>query len=382
MDRPVRKRVVVSAVNIRKGGTLTVLKECLEYLSGRKDLEVIALVHKQALCDYPGIRYIEMPWTLKSWFHRLWCEYVTMHKVSKDLGDIDLWLSLHDTSPWVEAKAQAVYCHNPYPFFEWKFRHLFQNRKIVAFSLFSRWIYRVVLKREKWVIVQQEWLRDKFLKMFPFLSLSNVVVALPKSLHPEIPDLRVPGEGKKRFIYAAYGDVHKNFECLCRAAELLENEGFGGTFCVDMTIGPEDNLYCKWLYKKWGHIPSLNFTGFMPREELYRHYGEADCLVFPSQVETWGLPVSEFGVSGKPMLLSDRPYAHETSRGCSRTAFFDPDDPKALAHMMRRIIEGDVTVVKPNPVQPIKEPKAESWADLFKILLSSGEKDDNPKDIS
>ena len=50
--------------------------------------------------------------------------------------------------------------------------------------------------------------------------------------------------------------------------------------------------------------------------------------------------------------------------------------------MMRRIIEGDVTVVKPNPVQPIKEPKAESWADLFKILLSSGEKDDNPKDIS
>ncbi len=369
MDQPVRKRVVVSAVNIRKGGTLTVLKECLEYLSGRQDLEVIALVHKKALCDYPGIRYIEMPWTLKSWFHRLWCEYVTMHKVSKEISDIDLWLSLHDTTPRVEAKAQAVYCHNPYPFFEWKFRHMFQNRKIVAFSLFSRWIYRVGLKREKWVIVQQEWLRNKFLEMFPFLAPFNVIVALPKSLHPDIPDLRTPGQAKS-FIYASFGDIHKNFECLCEAAELLDKEGISDKFSVDLTIGSEDNAYCKWLYKKWGHLSSLHFCGFMPREELYRRYGEADCLVFPSQVETWGLPISEFGVSGKPMLLAERPYAHETSRGCAQTAFFDPDKPEELAHMMKNIIEGDNSFLAPNPVVPIKDPEAESWHELFKILLN------------
>lgn len=369
MENIVRKRIVVSAVNIRKGGTLTVLKECLEYLAGQPNLDVIALVHKQTLCDYPGIRYIEMPWTLKSWFHRLWCEYVSMHKISKEIGDIDLWLSLHDTTPRVKARAQAVYCHNPYPFFKWKFRHLFQNRKIVAFSLFSRWIYRIGLKREKWVIVQQEWIRSSFLRMFPFLSSDQVIVALPKSLHPEIPDLRVPGQGKKTFIYAAYGDIHKNFECLCQAAELLEKEGLGNKFSVYMTVGRDDNPYCKWLYREWGHLASLHFTGFMPREELYRRYGEADCLVFPSQVETWGLPISEFGVSGKPMLIADRPYAHETSAGCAQTAFFNPDDPMELAAMMKSVIEGDLAFFKPNPKQSIQDPKAESWAELFKILL-------------
>ena len=58
MDGSVPRTVVVSAVNIRKGGTLTILKDCLKYLSGLAEAgewKVIALVHRQSLCDYPGI---------------------------------------------------------------------------------------------------------------------------------------------------------------------------------------------------------------------------------------------------------------------------------------------------------------------------------------
>ena len=43
------KTIVVSAVNIRKGGTLTILRNCLEYLSGLAqsgNYRVVALVHK------------------------------------------------------------------------------------------------------------------------------------------------------------------------------------------------------------------------------------------------------------------------------------------------------------------------------------------------
>ena len=42
------KTIVVSAVNIRKGGTLTILRNCLEYLSGLAqsgNYRVVALVH-------------------------------------------------------------------------------------------------------------------------------------------------------------------------------------------------------------------------------------------------------------------------------------------------------------------------------------------------
>ena len=65
MGSTVRRNIVISAVNLRKGGTLTVLRDCLQYLSGRKDLHVTALVHRKELCDYPGIKYIELPWSMR-----------------------------------------------------------------------------------------------------------------------------------------------------------------------------------------------------------------------------------------------------------------------------------------------------------------------------
>ena len=80
------KTIVISAVNLRKGGTLTILRNCLEYLSALVQesdaYRVVALVHKKELADYPGIEYIELPWTVKSWLLRLWCEYVTGKKLA------------------------------------------------------------------------------------------------------------------------------------------------------------------------------------------------------------------------------------------------------------------------------------------------------------
>ena len=86
--RPIRT-IVVSAVNIRKGGTLTILRQCLEYLSllsETRQFRVVALVHRKSLVYYPGIEYIELPDTVKSWGRRLWCEYVTMHRISRELA--------------------------------------------------------------------------------------------------------------------------------------------------------------------------------------------------------------------------------------------------------------------------------------------------------
>ena len=101
------KQIVISAVNLRKGGTLTILRQCLAFLSEwapSKGYEVIALVHQRELADYPNIRYIEIPWAIEGWGKRLWCEYVTMGRIARELGPIDLWLSLHDTTPRVKAR--------------------------------------------------------------------------------------------------------------------------------------------------------------------------------------------------------------------------------------------------------------------------------------
>ena len=367
------KTIVVSAVNLRKGGTLTILRDCLGYLSSLArggGYRVVALVHNRQLADYPGIEYIEMPWTVRSWLLRLWCEYVTMRKVSRRLSPVYLWLSLHDTTPNVKAERRAVYCHNPFPFYPWKWRELLLNYRIVCFAWFSLYIYKVNLHKNYRVVVQQQWLRQQFSRLFR-LPPDKLIVALPAPPSPAVRGgaCKVASD-TFTFIYPSYGDIHKNFELLCRAAALLEAEIGRGRFKVVLTVSGYENKYTRWLRRKWGGTGSLVFAGFMDRQRLYRAYAQAQCLVFPSKVETWGLPISEFAVFGKPMLLADLPYAHETAAGHNHVAFFQPNDAITLKEHMKRLLVGNTTFLSPVPAVTLKAPKAASWKELFDLLLA------------
>lgn len=365
------RTIVVSAVNIRQGGTLTILRNCLEYLAelaATGDYRVVALVHRRELADYPGIEYIEMPDCIKGWGRRLWCEYVTMRGISKKLAPVYLWLSLHDTTPNVKAERRAVYCQTSFPFLKLKRQDLRFNYKIVLFGLFTRFAYRIGIKNNRFLIVQAQWLRDGFSKMFG-LPRERFVVAPPE--RKEAPaGLLYDGKSEVyTFFMASIADCHKNFETLCEAARLLQDEVGTGKFKVVLTIGAEDNGYSRWLHEQWGGVLSVEFAGYMDKKRLYSHYSTADCLVFPSRVETWGLPISEFAATGKPMLLADLPYAHETSAGSRQTAFFDACNAVELKNMMKKLLEGDKSFLVPVEVLAPEPPVANTWQELFDILL-------------
>lgn len=366
------KTIVVSAVNLRQGGTLTILRDCLCYLSKlseEQNFRVVAIVHKRDLCDFPNVEYIEFPDVVKGWHKRLWCEYVTMYKISKRLQPIALWLSLHDTTPRVIAQRQAVYCQTSFPFYKWIWKDLYFNPKIVLFALFTRFAYRINVHRNNFMIVQQDWLReglskmlgvdkDKFIVAPPEKTLQRVV---PKQIHSSC----------YTFLYPAAPDCHKNYQVLCEATKLLESEIGRNTFSVVITIDGTENRYTKWLKKTWGDVPSIAFNGYMAKEELYGYYFAADCLVFPSKVETWGLPISEFMETGKPMIIADCPYAHGTVAGSLQTCFFYPNDPVALKELMKDAIKGDMNCFKTISKSRVLPPVAYSWKDIFNTLLSN-----------
>ena len=372
-----RKTIVISAVNLRVGGTLTILRDCLSYLSSLAaagDYEVVALVYKRELADYAHIRYIETQWPKKSWVNRLWYEYISLKDISKAIGPVHLWLSLHDTTPNVVAEKRAVYCHNPYPFYDWKWQEWFLSPKIVLFALCSEFIYRKNIRKNDFVIVQQQWLKDAFKQLFK-LPQDKIVVALPdapKWTARPADHLRSHGQDYV-FVYAASPNSHKNFECICKAADILKAEGLY-QFKVYLTVSGTENTYAEWLYKRWGKSNAvLEFIGFQDRQTLFVYYDEADCLLFPSRVETWGLPITEFAALEKPMLLADLPYTHETAAGAGQVAFFDPAAPEELAAKMKRLIQGDTTFLQALPLKQVEPPVVRSWAALFDILLQTRE---------
>lgn len=367
-----KKKIVVSAVNIVEAGPLAILRECLACLSAlaaEGEYEVIALVYKRSLADFPHITYIETQWPKKRWINRLWYEYISMRSISKQIGPVYLWFSLHDTSPTVVAERRAVYCHNAFPFYrsklhDWKFAP-----KIALLALFSKYIYKPNIHRNHYVVVQQEWLRNAFYTRFA-IDKHKIIVAPPAggANSGRSPQQQV-SSGYYSFVFAGSANSHKNFEVICRAVQMLQQQGHTH-FKVHLTVKGDENKYAQWLYQNWGHLQALHFMGFVNRELLEQYYASSNCLIFPSKIESWGLPISEFAAYGKPMLLADLPYAHDTAAGSTAVSFFDPDEAQSLATQMSALLRGDSSFLQAVEKQRIAEPFVTSWMDLFQKLLT------------
>lgn len=364
------KTIVVSAVNIRRGGTLRILRDCLSCLSAMSrqgDYRIVAVVHDKELAHFDGIEYIEIPWTVGSWARRLWCEYVTLHKLSHKLEPVDLWFSLHDTSPRVHARMQAAYFQTAFPFMKLKRNDFKFDYKIALFGLLTRFAYRINIHRNRYIVVQAEWLRRNFSRMFG-IAPEKFIVAPPEETVPEYSTTAACGS-LYRFAYICGPDCHKNIELLCESARILENRIGKDRFRVSLTLSGAENKYASWIKREWGGVGSIEFLGYLSREDVDRCYAAADCLVFPSRIETWGLPISEFRHSGKPMLLADLPYAYEAAAGSPAVAFIDIDNPENLAARMQELVEGHTDSLAQIDTTEPAPPSARTWRQLFEILL-------------
>ena len=361
-----RKRLVVSAVNFSEGGPLTVLRDCLTSaaLSLPPEWEIIALVHDQKLVDQPRVRLIEMPAAKRSWLRRLRYEWFDFGRLSRELNP-DLWLSLHDITPRVLARRQVVYCHNPSPFYRLSWREVWMEPRFWLFNHFYRYLYRAFIHRNRWVVVQQAWLRDEFAQMFGPLP---IVVAHPLvSLPMDIGQLAENGQ-IFIFFYPALPRVFKNFEVVCEAAKMLQSRGVGG-FEIRLTLDGGENRYSNWLYEKYNTVPGVRFVGLQNREQMRNQYCEASVVIFPSKLETWGLPISEAKLYRKPLLVASLPYAHETVGSYENISFFDPADASALADLMQSVLERrwqPMGAVESEPVQPFTH----NWDELWKLLTN------------
>jgi glycosyltransferase involved in cell wall biosynthesis len=364
----VKPRIVLSGVNFNEGGPLSVFRDALQELARHHaaEYEIVALVHRRSLFDIAGINYMEFPTIKSSWLQRLRFEYWSCRALSRQLQP-HLWLSMHDITPNVTARVRAVYCHNPSPFYHLRVREAALDWKFSLFTLFYRFLYRINIRKNQFVIVQQQWLRHEFQHLY---GVQHIVVA-----HPSIPPIPasqkyVPQSSSEpvcRFFYPAYSRTFKNFEVILEATQLLEQKGVQG-FEIWLTVAGDENRYAAGLLSQFGNLRSIRWMGIQPRERVMDLFASADCLLFPSRLETWGMPISEFQQTGKPMLVADLPYAHETVGTYRDVSFFDPADPTALAECIERFLQGTLRFDHA-VAAPIAAPFAPNWAELFHILL-------------
>lgn len=359
------KKIVISGINLFSGGPLSIIKDCLNYLKTRKDIEIIALVHDKKLflefstCN--NIKFLEFPDSRKSWLRRVYYEYFYFKGLSKKIKP-DLWLSLHDMTPNVEAKIRAVYCHNPSPFYKMSKLEKKLDSKLRLFNLFYKYLYRINIKKNDFVIVQQNWLKEEFEKIF---KISNVIVSYPNIDLKTIDYVKIEKQNKKiSFFYPAFPRVFKNFEIICEAAESLEKKGINNLEII-LTIEKGMNKYGDYIYEKYNHIKSIKFIGKLSREEVFSYYDYSDALIFPSKLETWGLPISEFKEFNKPIILSDLAYSKETIGNYELVNFFNPNSVSDLEKEVIKVINKNKMH---GNIQEIEDVKV-GWKELLEKII-------------
>lgn len=377
-ENDLKKNLIVSAVNFHEGGPLSILQDCLRYLDTsivHNQYNIVALVHKTSIFrseNFEHIRFIEFPKAKSSYFNRLWLEYFQFNKFAKE-QEVDYWLSLHDITPTLNRKIkQTVYCHNPSPFRKPAIRDLLYQPSLFFFSIFYKYLYQFNIHHNEYIIVQQKWIKDEFKHLFDIPS-HKIIVAKPGS-HHDVTTTKDSQATKPLFIFPTLARPFKNIEIIGEAVKFLNKQDIA-CFDVIITIDGSENKYAKNILNRYKNLPQLKFVGKVERSVVYDYYKKSAALIFPSKLETWGMPISEYKAYDKPIIAAALPYARETLGQYNKAKFFAPNDPKMLATIMRKIIMGEHIVFDEAHTITYDHPVAENWEELFKILLNDQQSD-------
>ncbi|MBW2274488.1 MAG: glycosyltransferase family 4 protein [Deltaproteobacteria bacterium] len=155
-----------------------------------------------------------------------------------------------------------------------------------------------------------------------------------------------PGPAREQGPILSVSSIYryKNYLRLMEAYALLLRRGLA---LPDLLIAgddqdPEYYVQMKELKQRLGEIGErIHFLEGVPYEEIRDLYAAARLFVFPSYLETFGIPLIEALASGLPVVASDIPVFREIA--ADAPLYVDPHDTESIAGGIERLLFDDET---------------------------------------
>lgn len=332
--------IVLIDVPAVTSGALTILMEYYNYAKLDKENHWTFIVSKPILEPCNNITIIRKPWIKKSWIHRIVFDIFFAKKIINKQYPNHI-ISLQNTMYDVKAEKKILYLHQSLPFLEKQYSifhfKLWMNQKII-----SKFILKS-LKISDEIIVQTNWMKEKCQSKYK-IDHHKIKVEKP---HPIIKVSKKYDKNNMntlQFFYPATPLVYKNHLDIVKAALLLKKQGIEN-YQIFFTIKGNENNYARKISKivKKNNLPII-FLGNITLEQVYNFYSNS-ILLFPSLLESLGLPLMEAKLHFTPIIAAHTLFGHEVLEGYKNCFFYDLGNSSQLAKMM---VDNFIVVTKKN----------------------------------
>lgn len=324
------------------GGGITILNEHIERAEKDTDHQWWFIVSFQGLKDSDAenvhILYRkELDKTgIRRWVNRILFEQIKLKRIISEINP-DRVLSLQNMTMPKARCPQTVYLHQSLQFAPVKFSFLKKEERALAIR--QRIICSLIrrnLKKADGIIVQTEWMREATAK-WAGISAANISVQTPAVPCVPVDETMIGKRRNNAFFYPAGNGIYKNHQVIIDACKLLKKEGIT-EYSVEFTLNRDDNLLTKRMFEeiKREQLP-ISFIGYQSQKVVYSKYAE-QALLFPSYIETFGLPLLEAQQFGTEVLASDCKYAREVLGEYDHCRFLKWNDAAGWAEAMRKLI--------------------------------------------
>lgn len=328
-------KVIVFDVAAESGGALTILMKYYNEALKKKEHEWHFILSTPELASKNNVTVHRYPWIKKSWFHRLFFDFFLAHKLIKDYNG-DVVFSLQNiVIPFVKTR-QVLYFHQILPFSEKKFSLIEEPIFWIYQNIIGKFIVYSIKNADK-IIVQANWIKNMFIKDYS-LKTEKIIVQTPDlNINVQKKFENAEHDGKTIFFYPASAAIYKNHQLIIEASRQLVSKGITDFEVVLTLFGNEDAKIKK--IKKTVELYNLpiKFIGQLSLLEVYEMYSKS-ILLFPSYIETFGLPLIEARMHETPILVSELEYAKEALKDYSEVRYFDPFDSRSLYNLMKQYV--------------------------------------------
>lgn len=337
--------VMVFDVPAESGGALSILSEFYNEVKTHtdKDINWIFVLSKPVFNETENIKILRFPWLKKSWIHRLYFDqFIAPRLVEK--YNANKVFSLQNVIVPKTKVAQTVYIHQTLPFIDLRFK--FRENKLfwIYQNIIGKSIIKSIHKTDR-IIVQTKWFKKLCIEKTGVKEEKFTVV--PPQINIKIQKyFELDKKSHYTFFYPAGSSFYKNHKIIVDACINLKKTNMN--FKVVFTLKGDENEQISNLFNevKNNRLP-IEFIGNISREEVFDYYTKS-ILVFPSFIETFGLPLLEAKLHRSIILASDCPFSHEILDGYENVYYFPPFNADKLAYLMSKIIIGELNYIPPN----------------------------------